>query len=84
MQQPWPLFRLFSVFTIKHFTILQQINVKNVHAVSGAVFQTHNLLIMSLLPSPMDLWQCYKHFTIVNYNSSGNMGKFVVSTTLVS
>ena len=30
-------------------TILQQINVKNVHPVSGARIQTHNPLITSLL-----------------------------------
>ena len=30
--------------------MLQQINVKNVHRLYGAGIQTHNLLIMSLLP----------------------------------
>jgi len=40
----------FSVFSIKLQTILQnQIRVKNVHPVSGARIQTHNLLFMSLL-----------------------------------
>ena len=42
-------FCLFSVFSIKHYTILQQINLKNVHPVSGAGIQTHNLLYMRLL-----------------------------------
>ena len=33
---------------------LQQINVKNAHPVSGAVIWAHNLLIISLLPWPLD------------------------------
>ena len=45
---PRPLLRLFSVFS------LQQINVKKVHRVSGATIRTHNLLITSLLPYPLD------------------------------
>ena len=39
----------FNLFN-QNFTMLQQINVKNVHPVSGARIRTHNLLIMSLLP----------------------------------
>ena len=42
---------LCSVFSNKHcYNFLQQINVKNVHPVSGAGIGTHNLLITSLLP----------------------------------
>ena len=41
--------RAFCFFPIKHYAILQQINVKNVHRVFGAGIQTHDLLIMSLL-----------------------------------
>ena len=36
------------------FVYLKQINVKNVHRVSGARIQTHNLMITSLLPYPLD------------------------------
>ena len=43
-----PLFRLFSVFSIKQYNFHN--NVKNVHQVSGSGIQTHNLSIMSLLP----------------------------------
>ena len=41
---------LFSVFSIKYYTILEQINVKNVHSVSSTRIRTHNILIMSLFP----------------------------------
>ena len=40
---------LLSVLEIKHYTILQQVSVKNVHTVSGARIRTYNLLIISLL-----------------------------------
>ena len=46
-----PSFCSFSVFPIKHCTILQQIYVKNVHPVFGTRIRTHNLLIMS--PPPL-------------------------------
>ena len=49
MGHPRPPFRLFQVFFKQTIQILQQIDVKNVHPVSGAGVQTHNLLIMSLL-----------------------------------
>ena len=52
MGHPRPLFRLFSVFfkLTSKGTILQQINVKNVHPVDGAGIRTHDLQDMSLLP----------------------------------
>ena len=50
MCQPRPIFRLFLVFSNKHYKFLQQIYVKNVHPVYGAGIQTHNLRNMSLLP----------------------------------
>ena len=43
------IFVIFSLFNQTH-TILQQINVKNVHLVSSTGIQTHNLQIMSLSP----------------------------------
>ena len=43
-------FRLFKQ-TLK---FLQQINVKNVHPVSSTGIQTHNLMITSLPPYPLD------------------------------
>ena len=48
-------FCLFSFFSIKHYAILKQVNVKIIHSVSGARIQTHNFLIMSLKPYPPDL-----------------------------
>ena len=50
MGQPWPLLRLFLVFSNKHYKFLQQIYVKNVHPVYGTRIQTHDLQNMSLLP----------------------------------
>ena len=44
---PRPLLFIFGLFK-QTMQILQQINVKNVHLVSGARIRTHNLLIMSL------------------------------------
>ena len=39
------------IFSLQsNFAILQLINVKNVHIVSGVGIQSHSLLIMSLLP----------------------------------
>ena len=35
---------------MEHFASLQQLNVKNVHPVSGTGIQNHNLLILSLFP----------------------------------
>ena len=49
MGHPRTLSPLFLVFSNKQYKFLHQINVKNVHTVSGAGIQTHNLLIMSLL-----------------------------------
>ena len=40
----------FQSFQSSHYIILQQINVKNVHPVSGAGSQTRNLPILSLFP----------------------------------
>ena len=40
---------IFSLFK-QTLQFLQQINVKNVHPVSGAGIRTRNLLITSLLP----------------------------------
>ena len=55
MGLPRPLFVYFCLFEqTLHF--FQQINVKNVHPVFGAGIWTHNHLIMSLLPEPLD--QC--------------------------
>ena len=46
-----PLFLfIFGLFKQTLLQFLQQINVKNVHSVSGAGIRTHNLLITSLLP----------------------------------
>ena len=51
MGQSRPLFLfIFGLFKQTLLQFLQQINVKNVHPVSGAGIQTHNLLITSLLP----------------------------------
>ena len=53
MGQPRPLFpSIFSLFnqTFQFTTI----NVKNFHPVYGGRIRTHNLLIMSLLPLPLD------------------------------
>ena len=44
------LFLFFLVFSIKPYTILQQIDVKNVKPESGSAIQTPNLVIISLLP----------------------------------
>ena len=41
---------MFGLFEQAVLKFLQQINVKNVHLVSGAGIRTHNLLITSLLP----------------------------------
>ena len=41
---------IFGLFKQTLLQFLQQINVKNVHPVSGAGIRTHNLLITSLLP----------------------------------
>ena len=43
------VFIYFQAFQSNN-TNLQQINVENVHPVSGAGIRTYNLLIMSLLP----------------------------------
>ena len=48
MGQPRPLFVYFRLFK-KTLQIIEQINVKNVHPISGAGIQTHNLLIKWLL-----------------------------------
>ena len=48
-RHPLRLFHLFLSFQ-KNITILQQINVKNVHPVYGAGIQAHDLWNMSLLP----------------------------------
>ena len=47
-------FHLFSSFQT-NITILQQINVKNVHPVYGARIRTHDLWNMSLVPLPLDI-----------------------------
>ena len=39
----------------RSFSSLEQINVENIDTVSGAVIWTHNLHIMGLLPSPLDV-----------------------------
>ena len=46
---PGLFFVYFRSFSDIH-TIIQQINVKNVHPVYGAGIQTHHLQDMSLLP----------------------------------
>ena len=51
MDQPRPLFCLFSVFITLKIQFLQQINVKNVvHPVYGAGIRTHDLSKMCWLP----------------------------------
>ena len=44
MGHPRPLFRLFISLFKQIIQILQQINVKNVHPVSGAGIRTHDPL----------------------------------------
>ena len=44
------LFFIYFHLSKQTLQFLQQINVKNVHPVSGAGIWTHNLLITSLLP----------------------------------
>ena len=44
----------YTSFIYGLFQILKQIKVKNVHPVSDAGIQTHDLLIMSLLLKPLD------------------------------
>ena len=48
------LFFIYVRFFQTNNTIIQQINVKNVHRVSSGEIQTHGLLNMSLLPEPLD------------------------------
>ena len=43
------LFLIYFMPCQANITTLHQINVKNLHPVSGPGIQTHNLLIMSLL-----------------------------------
>ena len=51
MGHPRPIFRLiFSLFQTNINTILQQINVKNVHPVYSTGIRTHDLQNVSLLP----------------------------------
>ena len=51
MDHLWPTFLfIFGLFQTNINTILQQINVKNVHPVYGNGIRTHDLLYMSLLP----------------------------------
>ena len=45
---------IFGLFQTHIDTILQQINVKNVHSVYGAGIQTHDLWNVSLLTLPLD------------------------------
>ena len=44
------LFFDYFQFVQSNITILEQINVKNIHPVSAAGIRTHNLLIVSFLP----------------------------------
>ena len=53
---------IFGLFQTNIYTILQQINVKNVHPVYGTVIRTLDLQNMSLLPKPLD------QFTILYSN----------------
>ena len=77
-----PLFRLFSVFFNQTSQFLQQINVKNVHPVYVTGIWTHNLLIMSLFPYPLDQgFQISCLSTIVNFYSHY---KLIVVITLES
>ena len=48
--QPWPLFRLFSVFSNKQYNFYNKYMWKNVHPVYGAGIWTHNLQNVSLFP----------------------------------
>ena len=48
-----PFSFIFSLFK-QTAQILPQINVKNIHPVSGAGIRTHNLQNTSLLPLPLD------------------------------
>ena len=53
MGQPLSLFVYFQSLQ-SNKSIFRQTNVKNVHPVSGARIQTHSLLILSILPEPLD------------------------------
>ena len=53
MGQPRHLFNLFLSFQTNN-TNLTTNKCENVHPVSGAGIRTHNLLITSLLPEPLD------------------------------
>ena len=48
MGQPRPLFRLFSIFSNKHYNFYNKYMWKNVHPVYGAGIRTHNIWNMSL------------------------------------
>ena len=48
MGQPRPLFRLFSVFSNKHYNFYNKYMWKNVHPVYGAGIRTHDLRNVSL------------------------------------
>ena len=50
MGQPRPLFRLFLVFSNKHYNFYNKYMWKNVHPVYGPGIRTHELWNMSLFP----------------------------------
>ena len=56
MGQPQPIFSLFSVFSIKYYTFYNNVNnaKMSIQYLSVTGIRTHNLLIMSLLPQPLD------------------------------
>ena len=54
MAQPRPLFRLFSVYSNKHYNFYNIYMWKNVHSVYSAGIQTHDLQNVSLFPKPLD------------------------------
>ena len=58
---------IFGLFNQIIHQILHQINVINLHLVHSAGIQTHDLLIMSLLPQPLD--QGSRHMYYVTFSN---------------
>ena len=50
MDQPRPLFRLFLVFSNKHYNFYNKYMWKIIHPVYGAGIQTYDLQNVSLFP----------------------------------
>ena len=58
MGQPWHLFRLFLAFSNKQYIFYNKSMWKHVHPVYGTRIQTHNPLITSRHPYPLDQGSC--------------------------